>query len=151
MCKCGNGCEIPIGPMGPQGPQGDQGVQGEVGPQGPPGEDGIVEPLNWQDLNLVNGWETQQNGYAQYAINNGLVYFRGVVQNFGINGTQLPFTDTTFGFTTPVFTMALDDKVPFPTTVAAIEKIWITTTGVQVMNPNDHVVYLDSIAPVSIQ
>lgn len=154
MSTCGNcGCEIPVGPIGPIGPQGEQGEQGEIGPQGPPGEPAVIPPLDWQPLNLINGWEDFQTDPAEYAIDadKGLVYFRGRVRKGDVQGPELQFTDTTFGFTSSFTTMAGDDHTIFATTNIELEKIFVTTSGMQVLTTGDHVVYLDTIGPISIR
>ena len=139
MSDC-NGCDIPVGPIGPQGPQGEPGEAGATGPQGPQGEQGLTGPagqdgdtipLEWFDLALENGWVAIPTGIgapaiAQYAIRNGLVYFRGsidgnaaILEDFATNPAAGSQSGTINGVITdisdPAFITSVSlIKSPFP-------------------------------------
>lgn len=154
MSKCSScGCEIPVGPIGPVGPQGEQGEQGEIGSQGPKGDDAVIPPLNWQDINPINGWYVDQGDIAQYAIDTdrNLVHFRGKINHVDASGAEIQFTDTDFGFTDQFFIMCGDERSLFLSTNIFLEKIQVLTPGLTVQNPGTHILYLDTIPPISIR
>jgi len=148
MCDCGNNCSIPTGPKGDQGPQGEQGEQGLQGPQGVKGDDGDTIPLEWNDLELVNGYEVHVNT-PQFAIRNGYLYFRGGVKKATPSIVQ--FTNQDFGFTVAVQTTVGDRRSLFGVSIDIEALSFQPGGGVFPQTNVAHTLLLDSMAPISIR
>lgn len=104
--SCGSCRNVKIitnqGEKGDPGAPGAPGAPGPEGPQGPQGPPGVIEPLVWVDFVLVNSWAASGNDTPQYAISNGIAYFRGTLDASA--ATNVAFTNTVIaGFTGTVF------------------------------------------------
>lgn len=108
-----------------------------------------LAPLVWVDLVMENGWTTTASGTvdrAQYAISNGMLYLRGVIN--GVAATQDLFTTiATLGNSDTIATVVSEYNTP------ATQKLMSVYAGGSILiGSRSAAPYaLDSVPPISIR
>lgn len=108
-----------------------------------------LAPLVWVDLVMENGWTTTASGTAdraQYAISNGMLYLRGVIN--GAAATQDLFTTiATLGNTDTIATVISEYNTP-----ATQKLMFVYAGGPILIGSRSAAPYaLDSVPPISIR
>jgi len=108
-----------------------------------------LAPFVWIDIVMENGWTTTASGTAdraQYAISNGMLYFRGVIN--GVLASQDQFTTiSTIGNTDTISSVVSEYNTP------AVQKMLsVYAAGAILIWSRSAAPYLlDSIPPISIR